>query len=96
MTDVIDAIMKISHGFKSIGLEPPAAIILADHEQGMRLLGQIHQMMQYMAYQVGSERLGEVIEHLDGTAYMQAKIYGMTVQWPAVKMALPKGGYAWA
>lgn len=95
MTDLLDEIAKISHGFRKLNLEPPAAIILADHEQGMRLLGLLHQM-QYMVLQVGTERLGRPIEHPDGSVYMQIEFYGMKVQWPAMKTALPNGGYAWA
>jgi hypothetical protein len=94
MADLIDSLMRISHEFRSLNLEPPSAIILADHEQGMRLLGLLHQM-KYMVLTVGTERLGKPIEHPDGSVYMQIEIYGMKVQWPALKMALPDGGYAW-
>jgi len=95
MADLIDNIARISHSFRELNLEPPAAIILADHEQGMRLLGLLHQM-KYMVPTVGTERLGKPIEHPDGSVYMGVEIYGMKVQWPAVRMALPNGGYAWA
>ena len=95
MAGLLDEIAKIAYGFRVLNLEPPAAIILADHEQGMRLLGLLHQM-EYMVLTVGTERLGKPIEHPDGSVYMQIELYGMKVQWPALKMALSNGGYAWA
>lgn len=92
--DLIDVLARIAHDFRSLGLEAPDAILLKDHEQGMRLLHALHQMEHIIA-PMGSERGGKVIEHPDGSVWMQAEVYGMKVRWPAMRMAKPGGGYVW-
>lgn len=92
--DIIDALMRISHEFKSLDMEVPEAILLKNHDQGMRLLGALHQM-SYMMIPFDSERGGKAIEHPDGSVWMQAEVYGMKVRWPAKKLARPDGGYVW-
>lgn len=92
--DIVDALMRISHEFQMLGLKVPEAILLKDHEQGIRLLGQLHQM-HFMVIPAGSERAGKVIEHPDGSVWMQAEVYGMKIKWPAMKLAQPEGGYVW-
>ena len=96
MSDILDAIMRVSHAFRSCGLNSPAAIILATHEDGMRLVMSLHDMRQTMTWDAASDRMGKVIEHPDGSTWKEVEVYGMKIHYPAVKMALPKGGYVWA
>ena len=96
MNDLLDAIMNISHKFRSCGLEPPAAIILADHEQGMRLCVALYDMRFTLWWDPTSDRMGKTIDHPDGSTWKEVEVYGMKIHYPAVKMALPNGGYVWA
>lgn len=95
MSDILDAIMNISYKFRSCNLKPPAAIILADHEQGMRLCAALHDMRFMMTWDAAGDRMGKVIEHPDGSAFKEVEIYGMKIHYPANKLALPEGGYVW-
>lgn len=94
MHDIIDAIANISHRFRSANLEPPAVVLLKDHEQGMRLLHALHQM-PYITVPMGSDRGGKVTEHPDGSVWMEVEVYGMKLRWPAKQLAKPEGGFVW-
>lgn len=94
MTDILDALMRIQYEFRKCDLEPPAMIALKDHEQGMRLLAQLHLMTRFVITS-GSGREGKIVEHPDGSVWMEAEVYGMKVHWPAVKYATEDGGYVW-
>jgi hypothetical protein len=92
VTDFVEAVGRCVNTFKAAGFEPPDCIVLKSHEQGIRLLSQL----RGISYIAGDPRLGgKVIEHPDGSCWMQAEVYGVKVRWPAVKMALPNGGYIW-
>lgn len=95
MTDIIDALAQVSRCFQSADLKPPAAILLADHDEGMRLLHMLHQM-PYIVIPMGSDRGGKVIEHPDGSVWMEVEVYGIKVRWPAMRFAKPEGGYVWS
>jgi hypothetical protein len=94
VTDFIEAVGRCVHTFKAAGFEPPDCILLKNHEQGIRMLTQLREMPT-MVYRAGDPRMGKVIEHPDGSCWMQVEVYGVKIRWPAVKMALPKGGYIW-
>ena len=94
MTDIVDALAKISHCFRAVNLQPPAAILLSSHDEGMRLLWQLHQL-EYIVVPMDSQRGGKVVEHLDGMAWMEVEVYGIRIGWPAMKLAKPEGGYVW-
>lgn len=94
MSDIIDALMKISHAFRSCDLDVPDAILLKTHEQGIRLLCKLHQQTMIMM-PMDSERGGRVIEHHDGSVWMEVEVYSIKVRWPAMKLAKPGGGYIW-
>ena len=92
--DVIDALMQVSYAFKKLNMEVPDAILLKSNEQGLRLLSELHQM-SYMIIPFDADRGGSVLEHPDGSVWMEVEVYGMKVRWPAKKLALPQGGYRW-
>jgi hypothetical protein len=94
MTDIIDALAQVSHVFRSLDLKVPEAIILKDHDEGMRVLHQLHQRTQFIV-PMDSDRGGKVIEHPDGSVWMEAEVCGIKVRWPAMKLAKQDGGYVW-
>jgi aminoglycoside/choline kinase family phosphotransferase len=94
VTDFVEAVGRCVHTFKAAGFAAPDCILLKDHEQGIRMLSELRNM-EMMTYRAGDPRMGKVIEHPDGTCWMQAEVYGVKIRWPAVKMALPEGGYVW-
>ncbi len=103
MTDILDARQKLDRwiyaiagigvGFRSAGLDVPEVIILKDHDQGMRLISKVHQHNLYA--KAGDSMWGKPIEQPDGSVYMEIELMGMKIRWPAMKMALQKGGYSW-
>ncbi len=93
MTDILDAIAGIGVGFRSADLDVPEVIILKSHDQGMRFISMIHQ--RYLYAKAGDPMLGKPIEQPDGSVYMEIELMGMKIRWPAMKMAMQKGGYSW-
>lgn len=94
MTDFVEAVGRCVHTFKAAGFDAPDCIILKSHEQGIRMLCELRDQKQ-MIYHAGDPRMGKIIEHPDGSCWMEAEVYGVKIRWPAVKMALQKGGYVW-
>lgn len=94
MSDILDALAHIRIRFLSAGLKPPAAILLKDHEQGMRLLHAFHQL-DTLTVPFDSNRGGKPIEHPDGSVWMEVEFYGMKVRWPANRLAKPDGGFVY-
>jgi hypothetical protein len=94
MSDIVDAIARIGVEFRRLDLDVPQAIILKDHDQGVRLLCQLHQRNNLMI-PFGSGLGGKPIEHPDGSVWMEVEVYGIRVRWPAVKFAKREGGYVW-
>jgi hypothetical protein len=92
--DIIDALTRISAEFRSLNLDVPDAILLKTHDQGMQALCQLHRRTSLIV-PMGSDRGGKVIEHPDGSAWMEVEIYGIKVRWPAVKLAKQTGGFVW-
>lgn len=87
--DILDAIAKARIAFTECGLEPPAAIELATHEDGFRFLCQIRQQPHWTA-RLGSPDLGSVVE-IGGKHWMEVQVFGMKVRWPAKVMDTPWG-----
>lgn len=94
MRDIIDGLAKLRHEFLALNIKPPAAVLLEDHDEGMKVLHQVHQM-NHLVIPLGSERGGKVIEHPDGSVWMEIELFGMKIRWPAMKLAKPEGGYVW-
>ena len=94
MTDIIDAIARIQHEFRAINLNPPSVVLLKDHDDGMRLLCELHQRV-HIVIPMGSDRGGRVIEHPDGSVWMEVEVYGMKIRWPAKKLAKQGDGFVW-
>lgn len=93
MNDIVDTIARVALEFRRQDMAIDA-IVLKDHEQGMRLLHQLHQV-HHLIIPINSERGGKVIEHPDGSVWMQVEVYGVKLRWPASKYAKREGGYVW-
>lgn len=81
--NIVDNLRSIRIAFISAMLDPPAAIHLKTHDDGMKLLASIHGMPD-MVYP-GDRRLGVPVEMADGSVYMEVEIEGMKIRWPADK-----------
>lgn len=95
MSDVLDGLAQVRATFMRANLKPPTVILLESHEEGMRFLSEIRQTSAWVAV-VGSPDLGRVIEMADGSAWMECKVMGIAVRWPANRVALPDGGWSYA
>jgi hypothetical protein len=92
--DIIEALYAVSVAFRKCNLEPPAAIILKNHEEGMRLLHSIWDMGNW-TYDPRTGAAGKPVEHPDGTIYMSIEVLGMNIRWPANRLAMENGDYLW-
>lgn len=92
--DIIEALYAVSVAFRKCNLEPPAAIILKNHEEGMRLLHSIRDMGNW-TYDPRTGAAGKPVEHPDGTIYMSIEVLGMNIRWPANRLAMENGDYLW-
>lgn len=91
--DILDALYGVRVAFVAAGLEPPAAICLKSHDDGMRLLSAIRDcgVMIYSA----PDRNYKPVEHPDGSIWMEAEFAGMKIHWPANRWAMEAGGYVY-
>lgn len=65
-------------------------MLLESREEGMRFLSEIRQQTEWMAV-VDSGQLGQPVEMADGSAWMECKVMGICVRWPAEIRAMPDG-----
>lgn len=87
--DIIDAFALVRHAFRAANLQPPTAIHLASHDEGMRFLRAVAQ--KNLMLRPGDPLMGKPIEMADGSVFMEAEVLGMKVRWPANKWAMPDG-----
>lgn len=90
--DIMEAIARIRHGFKSSNLEPPTMIMLKSHDEGMRFLSELRQNGTWTAM-AGSPDLGHPVEMADGSIYMEIKVMDIAVRWPSNRYATPDGSW---
>ncbi len=93
--DIVDAIATFRVAFLRENMKPPTTILLADHDEGMRLISYMRDSANW-SYQIGDIGLGKPIEMADGSVYMEMNICGMAVRWPANRYALPDGSWAFS
>ena len=89
--DFFDSLYMVRTRFMAAGLNPPEAIVLKSHDDGMRFLSAIRDypgMIYSMPHPAYSP-----IEHPDGSIWMQAEFAGMKIHWPANRIATKAGGY---
>ena len=89
--DIFEALYGVRVAFMRANLSVPAAIVLATHDDGMRLLSAVRDSGGLM-YQVPSPHY-KPIEHPDGSFWMEAEFAGIKVHWPANRYATEAGGY---
>lgn len=95
MSDILDGLAQVRATFMRENMEPPTVILLGSHEEGMRFLSNIRGDHNWNAV-VGSPDLGHVVEMADGSAWMELKVMGIAVRWPANRWARPDGGWSYA
>lgn len=90
--DIFDALYGVRAAFMCADLSPPAAIVLATHEDGMRLLTAIN--AAGVIYTAPNPHY-KPVEHPDGSIWMEAEFAGMKIHWPANRYAKEAGGYVY-
>ena len=91
MTDILDALYTVRATFLRANLSPPDAIILATHEDGMRLLSTLKQ--ESTIYRESWPLHAKPVEHPNGSVWMEVEAAGMKIRWPANRRAMETGGY---
>ncbi len=91
--DVLDMLYSVRMAFRRADMEVPAAIVLASHEDGMRLLAAID-ATGAMIYTVPGAT-AKPVEHPDGSIWMEVQFAGMKIHWPANRFAIQAGGYVY-
>lgn len=92
--DILDCLAQVRISFRQCDMQPPTAILLGSHEEGLRFLNQIRQTNSWTAL-VGSPDLGRVVEMADGSAWMECKVMDIAVRWPANRLAMPDGSWSY-
>lgn len=95
MSDILDGLAQVRLTFMREQLKPPTVMLLESHEEGMRFLSNIRQSSNWSAW-LGSPELGNLIEMADGSAWMECKVMGIDVRWPANRIATPDGKWSYA
>ena len=91
--DILDALAALRAAFIRERINPPSAIHLPTHEDGMRFLAGVAQMNIFVC--AGDSRLGKPVETADGGVYMEVEVFGMAVRWPANRYATPDGKWSY-
>jgi hypothetical protein len=92
MKDILDGLAQVRITFQRANLKPPTVILLEDHEEGLRFLSEIRQGGNWTSV-AGSPDLGKVVEMADGSVWMECKVMGIAVRWPANRYAMPDGSW---
>lgn len=94
LSDLMDGIATIRRAFMAAGLEPPTAILLKNHNEGMRVLSKIRQSGTWTEV-AGSPRLGMPIEMADGSMWMEMRVMDIAIRWPANRVATEDGRWSY-
>lgn len=92
--DIITTLAEMVVGFRRLNLNPPESVILKTHDDGMRLVHELHQKA-CLVLRPGSASLGKPVEHPDGSVWMEVEVYGLKIRWPGNRYAMEAGGYVW-
>ena len=83
MNDALGSLRVISIAFGRAKLKRPTVILLESNEEGVLFLE---------AVQRTSDR---VVEMADGSAWMECRVMGIAVRWPANTVAPPEGNWSY-
>lgn len=89
--DLLDAIYALHLAFRRQRMEPPA-IMLSSHDEGMRF---VRGLIGDAKFRVTDE-MYRLVMAPDSSVWREFVFYGVTVRWPAVRTALPNGGWEYA
>ena len=101
MNDIFDGLAQVRRVFLRHELKPPTVMLLESHEEGMRFLREIRQShtFKHRLTWVASMKppdQGCVVEMSDGSAWMECRVMGIAVRWPANRYAMPDGSWSYA
>lgn len=92
MVDILDGLASARRAFLAANLEPPSAIHLASHHEGIRFLSSIRQSCTWVV-NVGDPNLGMPRRMADGTYWMEVEVMEMKIRWPANRVGMPDGSW---
>lgn len=98
---VLDAILKLSAAFRNLNMQPPEVLLLSRPEDGRRLHGYALQLLDDNPGTSFVQRppegdIATVVEHADGSVWMEIQFMGTKVRWPAKKHPTDtRGGFLW-
>lgn len=93
---ISDVVLTIRRQFQRLGIKPPSAIHLPDHESGMRFLAAAR---SELAISRGERFLRTPayeaipIECPDGSVWMEIIVADIAIRWPAQRRATRPAGY---
>lgn len=93
---VREMVYNVRREFLRVGLQPPDVILLRDDEQGRRLTSMLVSELRDQLVPNPRDVQPVVVEHPDGSAWMECRVMDVKVRWLARRYALPSGGYRWA
>ena len=93
MTDILNCIHRIRCEFQQLDLKVPAAILLGSRDDGYRFLGMLMQKQRFVIDPRGD---AAPVKMADGTMWMEVKVMGIAVRWPASTYAQPNGEWYYA
>lgn len=92
--EILDGIAAVRMIFEVCGLEAPSVILLKSHEEGEKFLCEIRRNPRWFVM-TGDQLLGKTIEMADGSMWMEFSVIGISVRWPANRIATPDGSWSW-
>ena len=101
MSDILDGLEQVRATFMRENLKPPTVLLLESREEGVRFLSNIRQSSYWTAVVGSRVQLDAImavraVEMADGSVWMECKVMGIAVRWPANRVALPDGGWSYA
>lgn len=87
--DILDAVAKVRVAFMNAGMEPPEAVELKTHADGLRFLSAVRQQKYWTAV-AGGPSMGVAVK-IGDTHWMQVEVFNMKIRWPAKFIDSPFG-----
>lgn len=95
LMDILDGLSSTRRAFLAANLKPPTVLLLESHDEGMRFLSAFRQEAVW-SVRIGDAALGKPIEMADGSIWMEIEVMGFKIRWPANRIAMPDGSWAYA
>lgn len=88
---IVEELVGLGRAFAKARLKPPTALLLATPEEGLRFMQLVRASPQYMNPGFVDPLNPMPVQMADGSVYMEVKVMGMAVRWPANRLATEDG-----